>query len=110
MHLEFHTRNVPEEMRTSWKLFDVTKFQEEIKAAQKPAVTTQVQKKAQMAQTMTRNKVRNISKPGLEQTAAQSPDAMMQTSSRQQRKSPGKMLQISSRQKADEIGRKRKRP
>ena len=27
--------NVPDEMRTSWKLSDVTKFQEEIKIAQK---------------------------------------------------------------------------
>ena len=27
--------NVPDEMRTSWKLFDVTKFQDEIKIAQK---------------------------------------------------------------------------
>ena len=34
-----------------------------------------------MAQTMTRSKVQNISKPDLEQTAAQSLDAMMQTSS-----------------------------
>ena len=29
--------NVPDEMRTSWKLFDVTKFQEGIKIAQKTA-------------------------------------------------------------------------
>ena len=35
--------NVPDEMRTSWKLFDVTKFQEEIKIAQKTAATAQVQ-------------------------------------------------------------------
>ena len=34
--------NVPDEMRTSWKLFDVTKFQEEIKIAQKTAATPHV--------------------------------------------------------------------
>ena len=31
--------NVPDEIRTSWKLFDVTKFQEEIKIALKTAAT-----------------------------------------------------------------------
>ena len=77
--------NVPRGVRTPWKLFDVMKFQEEIKVAQKTAVTPQVQRQAQMAQTMTRSKVQNISKPDLEQTAAQSPDAMMQPSSRQPR-------------------------
>ena len=35
LHLEFHTRNV---MPTSWKLFDVIKFQEEVKVAQNSAV------------------------------------------------------------------------
>ena len=35
--------NVPDEMRTSWQLFDVTKFEEEIKIAQKTAATPQVQ-------------------------------------------------------------------
>ena len=34
LHLEFYTRNVPDEMPTSWKLFDVTKFEEEVKVAQ----------------------------------------------------------------------------
>ena len=34
--------NDPDEMRTSWKLFDVTKFQEEIKIAQKTAATPRV--------------------------------------------------------------------
>ena len=34
--------NVPDEMRTSWKLFDLTKFQEEIKIAQKTAATPHV--------------------------------------------------------------------
>ena len=34
--------NVPDEMRTSWKLFDMTKFQEEIKIAQKTAATSHV--------------------------------------------------------------------
>ena len=34
--------NVPDEMRTSWKLSDVTKFQEEIKIAQKTAATPHV--------------------------------------------------------------------
>ena len=38
-----------------------------------------------MAQTMTRSKFQDIPKPDLEQTAAQPPDAMTQTSSRQQR-------------------------
>ena len=33
---------VPDEMRTSWKVFDVTKFQEEIKIAQKTAATPYV--------------------------------------------------------------------
>ena len=47
-----------------------------------------------MTQTMTRSKVQNVPKPDLEQTAAQSPDAMMQTAAQP----PGKMLQISSRQ------------
>ena len=64
---------------------DVEEFQEEIKVAQKTAVTLQVPRKAHMAQTMTRSEVQKIPKPDLEQTAAQSPDAMMQTSSRQQR-------------------------
>ena len=43
--LEFNTRNVPDEMRTSWKLFDVMKFQEEIKITQKTAVTPHVHEK-----------------------------------------------------------------
>ena len=34
--------NVPDDMRTSWKLFDVTKFQAEIKIAQKTAATPHV--------------------------------------------------------------------
>ena len=34
--------NVQDEMRTSWKLSDVTKFQEEIKIAQKTAATPHV--------------------------------------------------------------------
>ena len=37
--LEFYKRNVPDEMRTSWK---TTKFQEEIKIAQKTAATPHV--------------------------------------------------------------------
>ena len=40
--LEFNTRNVPDEMRTSWKLFDVIKFQEEIKIALTIAATPHV--------------------------------------------------------------------
>ena len=34
--------NVPDEVRTSWKLLDVTKFQEKIKIAQKTAATPHV--------------------------------------------------------------------
>ena len=49
--------NVPDKMRTSWKLFDVTKFQDEIKIAQKTAATPHVPREAQMTQTMTSNKV-----------------------------------------------------
>ena len=33
--LEFYKRNVPDEIWTSWKVSDVTMFQEEIKIAQK---------------------------------------------------------------------------
>ena len=35
-------KNDPDEMRTSWKLFDVMKFQEEIKITQKTAASPQV--------------------------------------------------------------------
>ena len=54
----------------------------------------------------TRSTVWNISKPHLEQTAAQSPDVTMETSSKQ---SLGKMLQISSRQQTSLRGRERER-
>ena len=35
-------KDVPYEMRTPWKLFDVMKFQEEIKVAQQTAATPHV--------------------------------------------------------------------
>ena len=58
-----------------------------------------------MTQMRTRSKVQNIPKPDLEQTAAQSPDAMMQTSSRQQRSRQVQNFEPT----ADELERKRKR-
>ena len=38
LHLEFNTRNVPHEMPSSWKVPDVTKFQEDVKVAQNTIV------------------------------------------------------------------------
>ena len=87
--------NVPDEMRTSWKLLvDVMSksFRKRSRFAQKTAVTLHVQRQAPLAQTMTRSKVQNMSKPDradrssvagcndadLEQTAAQSPGKMLQ--------------------------------
>ena len=46
-----------------------------------------------MVQMMTRSKVQNVPVPDLEQTAAQSPDAMMQTLEQTAAQSPGEMLQ-----------------
>ena len=87
-------------MRTSWKLFDVTKFQEEIKVAQKPLLShnksakvstdgpdddsqqspehTEAQPRAD------RSAVARCNDADLEQTAAQWPGKMLQISSRQQ--------------------------
>ena len=86
--LEFYTRNVPDEMRTSWKLFDVTKFQEEIKVVQKTAVTPQVQREAKNSQQgpehigagprADRSSVAGCNDADFEQTAAQSPGKMLQ--------------------------------
>ena len=85
---EFASR-VPHEKCPKWTAntletscrYDVEDLQEMIEVAQKTAVT----RHAQMAQTMSRSKVQNRSKSDLEQTAAQSPGAVMQTSSRQPR-------------------------
>ena len=58
--------NVPDEMRTSWKLLvDVMSksFRKRSRFAQKIAVTLHVRRQAPMAQTMTRSKVQNMSKP-----------------------------------------------
>ena len=75
----------------------VEEFQGEIKVAQKTALTPQVQREAQqMTQMMTRSKVQNIPKPDLEQTAARSPDAMMQVSSRQPRSRQVRCCRIST--------------
>ena len=61
---------------------DVTKFQEEIKIAQKTTATPHVPWEAQMVPMMTRSKVQNIPMPDLKQTAAQSSGSMLQISSR----------------------------
>ena len=44
LHLEFYNKSVPSEIRTSWKLFDVTKFHEEIEVAEKTVVAPKVQR------------------------------------------------------------------
>ena len=76
---------------------DDEEFQEMIKVTQKTAVAPQVQRWVQMTQTMTRSKVRNMPTPEFEQTAPQSPGAVMLIST-DAAQSPGAMLQTSSRQ------------
>ena len=87
-------------MRTSWKLFDVTKFQEEIKVAQKPLwshnksakVSTdgpdddsqQGPEHTEAQPRADRSAVARCNDADLEQTAAQSRGKMLQISSRQQ--------------------------
>ena len=61
-----------------------------------------------MIETMTRSKVQNMPKPDLEQTAAQSPGAVMMTSI-DAAQSPGAMLQTSSRQQKSLKKRERER-
>ena len=76
LHLEFYKRNVPCEMRTPWKVFDVMRFQVEIKVAQQTAATPHVDPDDDSQQSP------DLLMPDLEQTAAQSPGYILQISSR----------------------------
>ena len=85
-------------MRTIWKLFDVMKFQEEIKVAQKPlwshntsekVSTNDPDENSQQGPEHTearpradRSSIAGCNDANLEQTAAQSPGTMLQISSR----------------------------
>ena len=87
---------------------DVEEFQKVIKVAQKTVVTPQVSRKVHMIQTITRSKVQNMPMSDLEQTAAQSPSAVMLTST-DAAQSPSTMLQTSSRQQTSLRERKREK-
>ena len=77
-HIDICQRDVAGGVRTLWKLL-VDVMSKSFSGGDQNAQTMQ------MIQTMTRSKVQNMPTPDLEQTAAQSPGAVMPTSSRQQR-------------------------
>ena len=83
--IEFYTRKVPDEMPTSWKLFDVTK---------RSRSNVQIFFVPDLEQTAAQSP--DAVNADLEQTEAQSPDAVNADLEQTEAQSPGYMLQISS--------------